>query len=296
MPYALILKERLLHLFPIATIRGSWPAAVMDDKLSKTELVTKVVTSIGEPELLEFVCQHFSETRQHIHLFALAPRTLSDLPSGARYLGDETAFRTKNSSKRREAFFLLKVKHDVILIDPLENLSLDFLWPARVILESGRAELRLTTLAKNIGDYVPEERRYTRHRVSLTEESLVANFTTSLAKYFKTKPLDLNTGVKSLWRDGLIDSAAVRWKRSYSTSAESMDPREMLRLRYPALFDDIMKAPLFKTEFRFMQDAQDYVDVFTADPTRGILTFPRFSEASAGTGLDNVVRAILGKN
>jgi hypothetical protein len=70
-----------------------------------------------------------------------------------------------------------------------------------------------------------------------------------------------------------------------------MDQKLLMKRDRPGDYNDAMKAPLYKTLFKYIGKEVGYPDQFSADPTRGLLMFNRFGRTPGE--VENVLREIL---
>jgi len=105
---------------------------------------------------------------------------------------------------------------------------------------------------------------------------------------------DLHKGVKKLWDDGFMDSPKAKYKKAISIASEAMDEEKGIKEYNPDLYEILQEAPLFNTLFQIPENKGCTVSVFSVDPSKGILRFPRYSEKKGDT--DFVIAEILGNN
>ena len=105
-------------------------------------------------------------------------------------------------------------------------------------------------------------------------------------------PADLNKGIKKLWADGYIESIRSRFKKQYSTSSETMDEERGIKEHYPDLYAIMQEAPLYTTLFE-VNDEENSVGIFSADPSHGIMGFTSYSERG---DTDAIIEKIISNN
>jgi hypothetical protein len=125
---------RLLGLFPKARLKERWPEV----KGTKIDLAQTLAQQRHRDELMGFVHDNLSCCRQHVYVFShsepLKRLPEKDLSSADRVLKVED----------QHALYLIKVRLDVILRDPLEEDTLEFLWPFRTDIVRGYLVYRFT--------------------------------------------------------------------------------------------------------------------------------------------------------
>lgn len=269
--------KRLLELFPIHNLKQGWP----DLKGSKDEMCVSIAESRDYPKILDFVYNNISCCRQHVHIFTHGPN-LTSLPTtvedGAKVYELEGA----------HAVFLARFRYSVVLREPLEETTLDFLWPIRVELTTDYLVVRFVVLQKNLGSYF--DRQFYVGGKNIDESSVIQLMVNSdLAQY-----ADIHKGIKALWDAGFMDSKNTRYKKPFSTASEEMDGELGIREHNPELYEIIMDSPLYNTTFIVGSDKGTTVTALSADPSRGYLAFPRYSERIGDT--DHVIGEIIRLN
>jgi hypothetical protein len=267
--------KRLLELFPSVNLRKAWPGI----KGSKEELCFAVAQQLRN-EVIDFVDETFSCCKQHVYVLDQKP----DEPVGApaEVAGAQAAKVVPNS----HSLYVVRVKHRVVLRDPLEETSIDFLWPVRVEASAQHLVIRFVTLEKNLGSYF--DRPYYVGDRDVDEKDIVPPMTNGLV------PADLHKGVKKLWGDGFMDSHRTSFKKPTSRASEAMDEERGIRENNPELYALLQDTPLYNTIFTVPPEKDSTVSVFSVDPTRGYIAFPRYSDTVGDT--DFVIREILKNN
>lgn len=182
------------------------------------------------------------------------------------------------------ALYLSRVEYTIVLRDPLEEDTLEFLWPMTIELTKQYLIVRFVVLEKNVSSYF-ERAAYVAGR-SLKEETILAEIAAEFA------PADLNKGIKKLWSDGYIESTRTRFKKQYSTSSETMDEEKGIKEHYPELYAIMQESPLYTTLFE-INDAGNSVETFSADPSHGTIGFASYSKTG---DTDAIVGKIISNN
>ena len=270
------LRQRLLELFPVASLRAGFAS-----KGSKDEIARKVAMSSrasGVDALVEFLDVNIGFCKQHTHVFY--HDGLADLPDTIQ---NAELIRRGNS----HALFLARIEYKVVKLNPLENDSIEFLWPIRVEMHQNYLVARFVVLEKNIGSYF--DREVLVHGKSLSEKAITSGF---LADGTVT-PADLNKGFKTLWHQDQIDAARVKYKKPGSVVTQSMDEARGLKQFDRDAYEELSRLPLHQSIFIPYRSFAD-VGKFTANPTDGFIGFTRyFREGASG---DELIRQILEKN
>jgi hypothetical protein len=271
-------RKRLLELFPVANLRQ-----VFESKKTKKEEICYAEAAKRDTaqikRVAEFVDSHLGCCKQHVYVFSHdgSAKLPDDIADGEKVLDVDG----------KHALYLSRAKYTVVLRDPLEEETLEFLWPIRVELTHQSQHsliVRFVVLEKNVSSYF-ERPAYVAGK-SLTEETVLAGIAGGLTA------ADLNKGIKKLWADGYIESIRSRFKKKYSMSSETMDEERGIKEHYPELYAIMQEAPLYTTLFE-VNDEKNSVDNFSADPSHGIIGFTSYSEKG---DTDAIIRKIISNN
>ena len=273
--------KRLLELFPVAKLRENW--SKVGGK--KGELSHAVAKRRHRDELVRFIDDNFSCCKQHVYAFwRVKPlRTLPTITiNDAEMVLD---------AKGKHALHLARMQYKVILSDPLEQASLEFLWPFLLDITRGYLVIRFVVLEKNVSSRFGGRKAYIESR-SIQEESILQQVTSAFNG--ELKPADLHKGVKKLWDRGFMDATRTRYKKPISTASETMDEEMGIKEKNPELYRVVKKSTLFNTLFRIKPEKDCSVSAFWTDPSKGTIDFPRYSEKNGDT--DRVIEQILKNN
>ena len=267
-------RTRLLELFPAADLRSVFQA-----KGTKTEICFATAANNDDETIKrigEFVDNHFSCCKQHVYVFSheeavALPDTIVD---GERILQDG-----------KHAVYLSRVNYAVMLRNPAEETTLEFLWPIKLELSDKYLVVRFIVLEKNASSYF-DRPTYVAGK-SLTEKTVLSGIQTAALS-----PADLNKGVKKLWEDNYLESTRSDFKKQFSTSSERMDEEKGIKEHYPELYAIMQEAPLYTTIFE-VNDEKNTVDSFSADPSHGIIGFTSYS---AKGDTDAIIDRIISNN
>jgi hypothetical protein len=268
-------RKRLLELFPVTNLRE-----VFESKKSKKEEICYAEAVDNKPaqikRVAEFVDKHLGCCKQHVYVFSHDGS--ANLP--AEVADGEQVLQAGGG----HALYLSRAKYTVVLRDPLEEDTLEFLWPIRVELTKQYLVVRFVVLEKNVSSYF-DRSAYVAGK-SITEETVLAGIAGGLTS------ADLNKGIKKLWADGYIESTRSRFKKQYSTSSETMDEERGIKEHYPDLYAIMQEAPLYTTLFE-VSDEKNSVETFSADPSHGIMGFSSYSETG---DTDAIIGKIISNN
>lgn len=275
--------SQLLELYPVANLREYWP----EQADTKEELCLSIAGNRRMAEIGEFADEYLSCCKQHVYVFS-HKGTLSQLPE--INLPDAEKVRETSARSQVQMLYLIKFEYIIILFDPLREERLGFLWPVRLDFTSKHLVVRFVILEKNIryrfDTYVS--------RRGVDEKTILQTLQNSVHKELQLAPTDLQKGVKELWGQGFMDCFRVRFKKKISTASEWMDEEKGIQKYNYSLYKEIEKSHLFNTMFQVSEQAGSSVSVFSVDPPKGYIVFPRYSEAKGDT--DHVVNEIIRLN
>lgn len=283
------MRRRLLQLFPKATL-DSFPAAI--NKKNKTEMVEAVVDSATTDDINGFVRDRFGRLHQHTHIFEPDDRIVAALdeavPFGATLLESPATVRGE-----QHRTYILPLDYNLILGNPLEERTIRFPWPFKIVAAPDHCRIHFTIMAKDIRAHMKDDRPVEKVTQQPTRHELLRVLPSALDLDYMT-PLDLNKGIKDLWENNdIFDARNVKHKRVRATSKDVMDGSYTVKRDDPVLFRELMGRPLFETAFVLWPEHQ-FTKYFLANPTKGILSFRCYSEKSGN--IDEFVRRILGVN
>ena len=282
------LLSRLLALYPVNVLRTTWPLG----NLTKDEAIAKIVKTQTQQAIVRFAAENFPCTRQHVYLFELSAPFNDAFPPNP--LGWDTEVIRFSTAARHTFFYLLDLKFNVILLDALESQSIEFKWPVTVVVEEATMQVKFTIMEKDLRTYFPNSGAVTVRNRSINENDILRAIRDNLKPTWQAEPMDINKGVKALWKQNFIDSPEARWRNSKSTSRETMDEKFMIRRDRPEVYQAAMKSPLLKTQFLFLKDGTQYVSHFVVEASIGLVRFPMFTVREDGT--TNVLTKILELN
>jgi hypothetical protein len=276
--------QNLLELFPVKNLKAHWPHV----KGSKEEICSVVAHGQKPTDIVAFVNQYFSCCKQHVHIFSHDAAVKKAPVAGA---GGGEGVLAQVGKNEGSALYLYWSEFTAVLTEPFEKVTLKFLWPVRFDFTKDTAILRFIVLEKNISAHFNGREYIGAHKV--TDEAVVLN---SLLAGLEcpVSQTDVHKGLKKLWHDGLIDCTRVRYKKPNSTATEVMDEERGIKERNPGLYESLMRSPLISAQFAIKSKKFSTASVFFAEPSKGRLAFPRYTEDEGDT--DNVVREILRLN
>lgn len=206
--------KRLLELFPISKIRGTFPDVVG----TKDEIATVMSDKRRRGSIAGFVDQYFSTCKEHVYIFSgEEPQLPASIPGGER------VHRVRGG----HSLYVAKVQYHVVIRDPLvedRDKYFDFLWPIRMEVMGEHLVVRFVTLEKNLSAYVDVPHLVASK--SLDEEDVLA----TLKGVTRT---DIHKGIKHLWHHGFMDCSRARYKKPKSVAWEAMDEQKGIKSMNP---------------------------------------------------------------
>lgn len=270
-------RKHLLELFPIASLREAWPSI----KGPKEDLCYTIAEKQPVDEIVKFIDAYFSCCKQHVYIYS-NDGTKIEFPASIE--GGEKVFEVPGD----RAIYVYRTVYDVILKNPPEDASLEFLWSVLIESTATSVIVRFIIFEKSLTSYF--DRPFYVSDRSVEEKSVLKALTAN----FPIQPTDLHKGVKKLWSEDFMDSTRAEYKKPISTARESMDEERGIKEHYPELYEVLQEAPLFNTVFALKNNEKNSVSVFLVDPSRGYIAFLRYSGKSGDT--DFVIREILKNN
>jgi hypothetical protein len=267
-------RKRLLELFPISILRSVWAAKGTKEEICYAAAAPADYAQIER--VINFVDEHLNCCKQHLYVYGREAdnRLPPDIIDGEKVKEVEGS----------HALYLCRVSYNVVLREPLEETTLEFLWPVRVELKDSYLVVRFVVLERNPSSYL-ERDAYVSGK-SLNEKIVLPGLVGAL------KTADINKGIKKLWADGVIESTRSNFKKPYSLSSETMDEEKGIKEHYPDVYAMMQESPLYTTIFE-VTDKKSTVSNFSADPSHGIIGFGSYSEKG---GTDGIIQQILANN
>lgn len=253
--------------------------------------MAKVAKDSNENAILEFAASYHPCTRQHVYLFDLASPVGSGFPPNPIGGSVAPAIRRVHGG-RREYFFFVDLKIEVVLLTVPKREFIEFKWPICIVAEGSVLQVKFTIMEKDLGSYFDGGPVSVRSR-SLDERTILQSVKDTLSPQWEPSAMDINRGMKALWDQDIVDSPEAQWKNAKSTTVETMDEHYMIKRDRPDVYKVIIKSPLQKSQFYVRNDAT-LISRFVVDAGSGIVRFPKFSLRAEGT--TNVLAKILELN
>lgn len=268
-------RKRLLELFPIANLRNTWNPKGKKEEICYAAAADNTPAQIAK--LAKFVDDNLGCCKQHVYVYSRD----GDVPLPPDIGDGENVLQTDGV----RALYLARVKYVVVLRNPLEETTLEFLWPVRVEVRPASFVVRFVVLEKNPSSYF-DRPAYVAGK-SILEKNVLAGFLTPALS-----PADINKGIKKLWADGFIESTRSDFKKPHSLSSETMDEDRGIKEHYPEIYAIMQESPLYTTLFEVTEE-KNSVEAFSADPSHGIIGFTSYS---AKGDTDAIIEKIISNN
>jgi hypothetical protein len=145
-------------------------------------------------------------------------------------------------------------------------------------------------MEKNLRSYFPDRNILTAKK-SIDEQGMVNLILNDINPYGVLSPMDLNKGIKELWKQDTIDALEVQYLRDKSTTKETMHENYTFKRQYPEEYQKAIRAPLLKAIFKFLTKDKSYSSHFVIEPIFGKITFPTFPKDRECN--QNVIKKII---
>lgn len=278
--------ERLLDLYPASALKSFW---TNHKKASKRELCSAIASERDIDGIADFLATYFSCCKQHVYVSS-HDAALKSAPE-IRFSGGGRVWELDEKGQK-ESLHIVKVVYDIVLNNPLEETTLEFLWPVWLSWTSKHLIIRFITMEKNAESYFAGRAPMRRGR-SIDEESLIKHVANEFEHTLQVT--DLHKGLKRVWADDFMDARRVQFRKAHSTASEMMDEEKGIKQSDPELYALLQTAHINSALFSVLGVKEKFsVSALSIHPSEGYVAFPRFSEQPGDT--DYVVREILRHN
>lgn len=257
--------SRLLSLYPVNVLRAAWSF-----KGKKDEIVDQIVRKTEAKDLKTFLDAYLTCCKQHVYLFSHR----NDAANLPRFrMPDAEKEHDVTEGVTRRLLYLAKLDYRVIFTDELREETLTFLWPIRLDFTEKNLVVRFVTMEKDLRAYFDEPSKTVSR--SITELQILGHLQAALTDL---TPLNINRGLKYLWDRDRIDGLLARFQKAESTQTEAMNGAKGLKQTYPNLYRELKTAPLSNVIFKLITEDKKGLSTFSADASRGSLSFYTYSE------------------
>ena len=269
--------RRLLELFPSALLKAEWPGTKGFKKVDACEAIAGTNDSA---RVKSFLVSNFAHCRQHV----LLPQRPSD------EVDVTTVFPPSEPLGKLPGgieFRLTLVPYTVYLLNPMQEVEVNVLWPFRIEYREQMVIIRFIVLERDPSNY---SGRISIKAVKEIDEKKIIQDLGKLGFL----PLDINKGVKALWSSKFMDAFRASFKKSKSTSTEVMDGEIGLRENAPEVYEELTSKPLLNTNFRTDPSIENSLGIFQVNATFGRLGFTSYTDNPGDS--DAVIDAIITGN
>lgn len=208
--------KRLLDLYPVSSLREHWP----DLKGTKDQMCLEIAGR--RKEILPFLSDYLGCCKQHVYVYSHSMKLSALVPP---VIPDGELLEVKNAGGRVQMLYLVRVEFRVVLRDPLEEDTVEFLWPVHLDFTGKYLIARFVVLEKNVGTYIIGRSAYTTSR-SVDENGILTILERSFSGALRST--DLQKGVKKLWDADFMDATRAQFKKTDSVATEVMDEKRLI--------------------------------------------------------------------
>jgi hypothetical protein len=280
------LLKRLLHLYPVTTVRDKFNVSGSAD-----EVVEEITGNKTAAAIKSFAIEHLLLTKQNVYLFTLN-RTFRTNQIGTDFPYSIEGARTHQGET--QYLLLPKITYAVYLSDPTDKQEITFVQPVLMRFSGTRMIIHFTKLKKDVKSYFPMDRQPKLASADNDEEQTLSDIIAYLSDYYTVAATDINAGVKHLWDIDDIDCNKIQQRNPHSVRVETMDEQMTFKEKYHQEYQKIILTPLGKSIWKYLKDDDYFCPTFTLDPTLGQIGFSRFP--SDVNQVENVINKILANN
>lgn len=282
------LLTRLLRLYPVRLIKEFFHI----EGMAQDEAIQQIIQGNTEDGVKNFSLNNIDSSKQHVYLYSLD----GDFNRNNFVVDDfPLPIIREDVHDGKYTFLCLPlVNFNAVVTNPFEEIEVNFFQPIKVTVKGRSLIIHATILEKNLNYQFDNNRRVLDVVKSNDENESIENIVGFFRENYTVEICDFNRGIKHLWETDVIDSKYVKWKKPRSVTTESMDEEFTVKTQYPDVYASLIISPLNKTIFKYLLDNDDFCSHFTADPTKGLLSFSLYPENL--NQIQNVITEILSNN
>lgn len=275
---------RILQAFSVNDLKEAFN---IDSSIRlQKDVIYNVLKGNNEKNIKNLLFKNYSLLKQHIYFYELQGKISDNLFWNHPFL-----YNTEIKQRGHKIFqFLFVEQYGIFNIDSGKIQNITFHRPVKVEIKGLKAIISINILERDLGSILNAKTINVNRKSN--DNDILNSLTTFDKSVFFIKE-DLNKGIKFLWANDYIDAYKVKFKKSKSTSSETMDEDHMVKKQMPDLYKEIMKSPLDITVFKYLK-SDEYVKHFTANPREGIISFNTFP--STIKGIDEIIKLIVKNN
>lgn len=275
---------RLLQAFSVNDLREIF--SIDSSIRMQKDVIYNILKGHDEKNVIKLLFSNYNLLKQHIYFYDIQGTVPNELYSGHPFL-NEIITKSKN---HKIYYFIFKENFGIYNIDVNQIQNITFSRPVKVEIKGTKAIISINILERDISSII-KAKAVNVNRKSNDNDILNSLITSDTSIFFLKE--DLNKGIKYLWKNDFIDAYKVKYKKSKSTSSETMDEDNLIKKQMPEIYNEIMKSPLDITVFKYLK-SDDFVKHFTANPRDGILSFNTFPTSK--DGIEAIIKLIVQNN
>ena len=248
------LNGRILEAFPKNLLENYFEVSG-----KKEELINKIPQTFTEKEIHKFICDSFNFLHLTINIFEIN----NTIPSSFSKIMDGECLYYDSSARVKEWIYLHKIFIKYYDTKLGQTDLIEFLLPVRIYNKGKILIVYQNTFQRDINSYF-------KHSIYLDRGARSVGVVDNI-KYNFNKPLfslDLNKGIKYLWKNDFIDAMKVRSRESKSIRQDRMDEDYLYKASYPKKWDELMTTPIQQTKFKSLSKTIT-LDHFDCNPSTG---------------------------
>lgn len=278
------ITTRLLQAFSVNDLREVF--SIDSSIRMQKDVIYNILKGNNEKNIIKLLFTNYNLLKQHIYFYDIQGTVPKELFYKHPFLYDVIT----KSRNHKIYYFIFKENFGIYNVEINQIQNITFNRPVKVEIKGTNAIISINILERDISSII-KAKAVSVNRKS-NDNDILNSLTTNNKSIFFIKK-DLNKGIKYLWQNDFIDAYKVKFKKSKSTSSETMDEDHLIKKQMPELYNEIMKSPLDTTVFKYLKN-DDFVKHFTANPRDGILSFNTFPTSK--NGIDTVVKLIVQNN
>lgn len=273
----------MLKSFPVKSLREYFDLT----GLRQDDLIDNIIRSQSPEDIMIFAFEQFGYLHQHVYIYDINTN-ISDVfnLAGGAVISDIVV------GNKRSLDLIFTTQFSFFNTATFNQEQLTFKCPVRLEVTGRMVVIKINILERNINNYF-EHKVFSIGR-SVEDDNIIGRIRAALGDTIILTPKNLTKGVKDLWNNNIIDAAYVKFKKSKSTTTESMDEEHTLKDSLPDVYAEITGAPLEKNVFRVKVDVEELITIFAIEPQIGKMMVSRFPNQI--DGVDKLLNMIIEKN
>ncbi|MFD2915086.1 hypothetical protein [Psychroserpens luteus] len=267
----------------------AFPKKVLDQNFgvtgTKDSIINSVAINMNAATINSFINQNFGYLHKHIYFFETSIRVKSITITNPLV---ETLDTTVNRHGITATFLY---KNEVSYYNTQTNSTevLIFKVPFRLITKGPIVQLLINTHARDLRTYFNFDIfKASNNPIDKEIKQIIqSTISSTLIK------LDLNKGIKELWKIDYFDAKTFRNKDATAANETKMDEQYLFKLTYPVKWGDAMLTPLRNNRFKTLNSTAD-LKHFDCDPTEGIVSMKLHPETVDAH--ENFINLLLSNN